>query len=154
MTKKAFSLLWAVLGSSLTFLLCGQTSAQTPTAPFKDLTSYVQWMQKNHKAPFDRDGAVFPKGGAQTLMKAQVAARVAQAAAPAAKAVLRYAGSSCMVRSRIRVDRFRATISLIASNPPDLGMVTSSIATSGFAFWIACTASTPSCASPTTSISG
>lgn len=86
MTKKAFSLLWAVLGSSLTFLLCGQTSAQTPTAPFKDLTSYVQWMQKNHKAPFDRDGAVFPKGGAQTLMKAQVAARVAQAAAPAAKA--------------------------------------------------------------------
>jgi hypothetical protein len=86
MTKKAFSLLWAVLGSSLTFLLCGQTSAQTPAAPFKDLTSYVQWMQKNHKAPFDRDGAVFPHGGAQTLMKAQAAARVAQAAAPAAKA--------------------------------------------------------------------
>src|ERR1700721_861701 len=81
MTKKAFSLLWAGLGSSLTFLLCGQTSAQTPTAPFKDLTSYVQWMQKNHKAPFDRDGAVFPKGGAQTLMKAQVAAPAAKASA-------------------------------------------------------------------------
>jgi hypothetical protein len=83
MTKKAFSLLWAVLGSSLTFLLCGQTSAQTPTAPFKDLASYVQWMQKHHKAPFDRDGAVFPQGGAHTLMKAQAAARAARAAAPA-----------------------------------------------------------------------
>ena len=83
MTKRAFSLLWAVLGSSLAFLLSGQTSAQTPVAPFKDLPSYVRWMQKHHKAPFDRDGAAFPKGGAQTLMKAQAAARAARAGATA-----------------------------------------------------------------------
>jgi hypothetical protein len=85
MTKRTFGLLWAVFVFSLVFLLCGELAgAQTQVAPFKDFPSYVQWMQKNHKAPFDRDGAVIPPGGRQALMKSQAAARAARASAPAA----------------------------------------------------------------------
>lgn len=84
MTKRAFGLLWAVFVFSLVFLLCGQSaSAQTQVAPFKDFPTYVQWMQKNHRAPFDRDGAVMPQGGRQALLKSQAAARAARASAPA-----------------------------------------------------------------------
>ena len=39
--------------------------------PFNDFASYVSWMQKNHKAPFDRDGAALPQGGAQKLLRAR-----------------------------------------------------------------------------------
>lgn len=81
MTKK---LLPAILGCAVTALWSQQASAQTVVAPFKDFQGYVQWVQKNHKAPFDRDGAAFPQGGAQKLLKAQAAARGAQAAAAAA----------------------------------------------------------------------
>jgi beta-xylosidase len=40
-------------------------------------------MKTNHKAPFDRDGAVMQKSGAQALMKSQAAAREALAAGAA-----------------------------------------------------------------------
>jgi hypothetical protein len=40
-------------------------------APFTDFPGYVSWMQKNHKAPFSRSGAVMPRGGAKTLQAAQ-----------------------------------------------------------------------------------
>src|ERR1700730_5002282 len=49
--------------------------AQTPSvqkpAPFTDFPSYVKWMQIHHKAPFDRDGAVIPPGGAKDLRETQ-----------------------------------------------------------------------------------
>jgi hypothetical protein len=84
MNKRALNLLQVGFVATLTCLLWAQsTSAQTQVAPFKDFPSYVQWMQKNHKAPFDRDGAVLPPGGTQALMKSQAAARAAKAAAPA-----------------------------------------------------------------------
>jgi hypothetical protein len=85
MTKRALGLLGAGLAATLTCLLWVQSaSAQKLVAPFKDFPTYVQWMKNNHKAPFDRDGAVMPQGGAQALAKSQAAARAAQAAAPAA----------------------------------------------------------------------
>jgi hypothetical protein len=84
MTKKSLGLLWACFVVSLAFLLSGQSaSAQKQVAPFKDFPSYVKWMQKNHRAPFDRDGAILPHGGAHALMKAQAVARAAEAAATA-----------------------------------------------------------------------
>jgi hypothetical protein len=62
----------------------GQSAnAQKQVAGFKDFESYVQWMKTNHKAPFDRDGAVMQKSGAQALMKSQAAAREALAAGAA-----------------------------------------------------------------------
>jgi hypothetical protein len=39
--------------------------------PFKNLSTYVKWVQSNHKAPFDRDGSILPAGGAAGLQKAQ-----------------------------------------------------------------------------------
>jgi hypothetical protein len=45
-------------------------------APFTDFASYVAWMQKNHKAPFNRNAAVMPPSGvkAQTLEALNAAA--------------------------------------------------------------------------------
>ena len=60
-----------------------QAANAAGSAPFVDLESYVQFVQKQHKAPFDRDGSLLPPGGAQALLKKQVAAREARAAAPA-----------------------------------------------------------------------
>ena len=60
-----------------------QAANAAVSAPFVDLESYVQFVQKQHKAPFDRDGSLLPPGGAQALLKKQVAAREARAAAPA-----------------------------------------------------------------------
>ena len=40
-------------------------------APFKDFSSYVTWMQKNHKAPFNRSAVVMPKAAAKGLQAAQ-----------------------------------------------------------------------------------
>lgn len=51
--------------------LCAQTASIQKPAPFRDFPSYVKWMQKNHKAPFDRDGAAMPTGGAKALREAQ-----------------------------------------------------------------------------------
>jgi len=52
-------------------------------APFKDFQGYVAWMQKNHKAPFNRS-AVMPPGGARALLEAQAKARavISQNATP------------------------------------------------------------------------
>jgi len=48
-------------------------------APFKDLPSYVKWVQSKHKAPFDRDGAVLPPGSAKLLKEqAHLAAATVQ----------------------------------------------------------------------------
>ncbi|MGB8848401.1 MAG: hypothetical protein WCC76_01685, partial [Candidatus Acidiferrales bacterium] len=56
------------------------------SAQFTDLKSYVSWMQKTHKAPFNLSGAVLPPGGAKALLEAQGktnAASIANAAAAA-----------------------------------------------------------------------
>jgi hypothetical protein len=37
----------------------------------KDLPSFVRWVNATHKAPFDRDAAVLPPGGAKALKEAQ-----------------------------------------------------------------------------------
>jgi hypothetical protein len=55
------------LTSLLIALLWGSLASAQSTAPFTDFSSYVHWMQKNHKAPFDRDGAVMPPGAAAAL---------------------------------------------------------------------------------------
>jgi hypothetical protein len=91
MSKRTSGLFWAVFVFSLAFLLCGQlVSAQNQAAPFKDFSTYLQWMQKNHKAPFDRDGAALPPGGRQALLKSQAAARAAKATAPLTLAAAAY----------------------------------------------------------------
>jgi hypothetical protein len=48
-------------------LLWSSVASAQSTAPFTDFSSYLHWMQKNHKAPFDRDGAVMPPGAAAAL---------------------------------------------------------------------------------------
>jgi hypothetical protein len=60
----AFTLLFAAP-------LWAQTASVQKPAPFADLPSYVHWMQIHHKAPFDRDGAVIPPGGAKALRERQ-----------------------------------------------------------------------------------
>jgi len=75
--------LWpAILGMSMLVVFSQAAWAGAP--PFKNFASYLTWMQKNHKAPFDRDGAVMPRGGPQKLMSEQAAAQAARAAAAAA----------------------------------------------------------------------
>jgi hypothetical protein len=79
MTQRACGFLWAIAGLALMISLPEAAGAHA-APPFKDFASYVSWMQKNHKAPFDRDGAALPQGGAQKLLRARAAApRVAQA---------------------------------------------------------------------------
>jgi hypothetical protein len=81
MSKRTSGLVWVAFVFSLAFLVCGQlASAQSQKAPFTDFTSYMQWMQKNHKAPFFRDGAVIPPQGRQALAKSRGAAPKAGAA--------------------------------------------------------------------------
>jgi len=68
-------LLQAVLVVLIVGFFWGEAArAQQPTA-FKDMKSYVAYVNKHHKAPFDRDGAVMPPGGAKTLMERQAKAR-------------------------------------------------------------------------------
>ena len=86
MTKRTCSPLRAGFVCSVFLLTFGRpASAQNQVAEFKDFQSYVQWIQSNHKAPFDRDGALMPEGGAQVLLKGQAEARsrAAKATAPA-----------------------------------------------------------------------
>jgi hypothetical protein len=54
----------------LAAVLWGQL-AGAQEAP-KDLESYVRYIQAHHRAPFHRDGAVLPKGGAQKLLELQM----------------------------------------------------------------------------------
>ena len=73
MTKRAYFL--------VSVLLCvlGLPCASAAAPPFKDLASYLKWMNSIHKAPFDRDGAVFPPGGARALQRMQAQAHLAGA---------------------------------------------------------------------------
>jgi hypothetical protein len=58
--------------AALLLLLTAPLWAQSGgPAPFKDFPGYVAWMQKTHKAPFNRSGAVMPAGGAKALQEAQ-----------------------------------------------------------------------------------
>ena len=59
----------------LATLLWGQL-AGAQEAP-KDLESYVSYVQSHHRAPFHRDGARLPKGGAQKLLELQMQSRPA-----------------------------------------------------------------------------
>ena len=79
-------LLSAVAGCALLVLSSEVTSGAEPP-PFKDLATHVRWVQKNHKAPFDREGASLPPGSAQKLLQEQAAARAARVA-PAGAAAL------------------------------------------------------------------
>jgi hypothetical protein len=73
----------AALALSVGTFVCAQpTHAASPVGPFTSLQSYVQYVQKLHKAPFDRDGSELPPGGAQALAKKQAAARAARASPP------------------------------------------------------------------------
>jgi hypothetical protein len=56
-----------------TLLVLSSEAAEGQPPPFKDFDSYVKWVQRNHKAPFDRDGAALPPGGVQELARAQAA---------------------------------------------------------------------------------
>jgi hypothetical protein len=67
-------------------LLCAQPASAQTKAPYKDLASYVTWVQSMHKAPFDRDGSAFPEGGAKKLMEEQARARATKLNRPAAQA--------------------------------------------------------------------
>jgi hypothetical protein len=78
----------AVVGFALLAMSSEATSGEPP--PFKDLASYVSWVQKDHKAPFDRDGAALPAGGAQKLLHEQAAVRAARAAPSGAAALLHH----------------------------------------------------------------
>ena len=66
-----------ILGTAVMLLMGAPLWAQTDKpAPFKDFQGYVAWMQKNHKAPFNRS-AVMPQGAAKALFEAQVKTRAA-----------------------------------------------------------------------------
>jgi hypothetical protein len=73
----------AALLSVGAFVCTQAASAAGPVKAFTNLESYVQYVQKLHKAPFERDGSVLPPGGAQALARKQAAMRAAGAAAPA-----------------------------------------------------------------------
>lgn len=60
----------------LTTLLWGQpVSAQS--TPADKLASMVNYVQSHHRAPFHRDGAMLPKGGAQKLLELEMQAQPA-----------------------------------------------------------------------------
>jgi hypothetical protein len=82
MSMQLSGLLRAGFALSVGTLVCSQASnAAGHVSAFTDLESYVQFVQKLHKAPFDRDGSVLPPGGAQALAKKQAEMRQARAAA-------------------------------------------------------------------------
>jgi hypothetical protein len=68
-----------LLAAAILFLLAAPLWAQNDKpAPFKDFQTYVAWMQKNHKAPFNRS-AVLPPGAAKALLEAQAKMRASGA---------------------------------------------------------------------------
>ena len=61
------SLLRAASGALLVAFCFGvPANAQVP--PPRSLEDLVTYIQAHHKAPFDREGAILPRGGAQALM--------------------------------------------------------------------------------------
>jgi len=64
----------AFLGLILAILLCGdlavaQNSPITNQTPTERIAALVNYVQSHHKAPFHRDGAVLPQGGAHALLE-------------------------------------------------------------------------------------
>jgi hypothetical protein len=75
--KINFEIMCAAVVALLGTLLWEQpVSAQEP-AP-TDLASFVKYVQSHHRAPFDRDGAVLPKG---KVLKIQTNASLLQSVA-------------------------------------------------------------------------
>src|SRR2546423_1772627 len=58
--KINFEILYAAVVALLGTLLWGQPVSAEP--PPRDLESFVKYVQSHHRAPFDREGAVLPKG--------------------------------------------------------------------------------------------
>src|SRR5262249_4813896 len=84
MKKQSMGLLQVSFAFATGALACAQpVKAASHLDAFTDLESYVQYIQKLHKAPFDRDGSVLPPGGAEALAKKHAAMRAAGLAAPA-----------------------------------------------------------------------
>src|SRR5947209_424374 len=50
-------------------MLMRTTSSHAAALPYKNIQAFVNYMNAHHKAPFDRDGAVIPPGGASTAVK-------------------------------------------------------------------------------------
>jgi hypothetical protein len=64
------SLYWKLFAVAILLSTAAPLRAQTAQpGPFKDYPSFVKWMQKNHKAPFN--GAVVPRTEAKTLQSVQ-----------------------------------------------------------------------------------
>jgi hypothetical protein len=63
----SFPVLRATVSLALGALLVGQVNAQMPKP--KNMEELVTYFQAHHRAPFDRDGAVLPPGGQETLMQ-------------------------------------------------------------------------------------
>lgn len=61
------NLIRATVAVILATFLWAQTATAQEAKPFKDFKSYVAYVAKNHKAPFDRDGAVIPPAAAKEL---------------------------------------------------------------------------------------
>ena len=71
-----------LVSGALLLLMAAPLWAQTVNPPpFTDYPSYVAWMHKNHKAPFNAAGAVMPQAGAKALVAAQAKAQAASATA-------------------------------------------------------------------------
>ena len=67
MSTPSFPVLRATVSLALGALLVGQVNAQMPKP--KNMEELVAYVQAHHKAPFDRDGAMLPPGGQETLMQ-------------------------------------------------------------------------------------
>jgi hypothetical protein len=76
--RPAFAMLLATLIWGQTASAQKASSSHTPR--FKNLQEFAAWVQSNHKAPFDRDSARLPEGGAAAILN-QLARRTT--AAPA-----------------------------------------------------------------------
>jgi hypothetical protein len=63
---------------------CAQTVTAQEPQPFKDFSSYVSYVAKNHKAPFDRDSAVIPPAASKAMAAKHTNAAIAKTAAAAA----------------------------------------------------------------------
>ena len=68
-SSKAINVSWmgVAIAVPLSAVLGVQTLSAQEAKPFKDFNSYVSYVAKNHKAPFDRDGAVIPPAASKAL---------------------------------------------------------------------------------------
>lgn len=68
----------------LTTLFWTCTATAQETKPFRDFNSYVTYVAKHHKAPFDRDGAVIPPAASKALAAKHTKAAAERTAAETA----------------------------------------------------------------------